>query len=163
MVGLLPLSTSSAGTSPRICDSIFNRCDLPEPKKPEIHAPFCSWFDGSLYASRNLARLRQISSVSTYSLTSSLRFFSSLALITPLMLRSMSLLNSSLKLMPFSPFICVPSSLNEYLQILPLVMLQLTGHSFKPLCFQLHAHLTQILRTIVIVSRQTVEQRHDRS
>ena len=91
------------------------------------------------------------------------KIFSSLALITPLMLRSMSLLNSSLKLMPFPPFICVPSSLNEYLQILPLAMLQLTGHSFKPLCFQLHAHLTQILRTIVIVSRQTVEQRHDRS
>ena len=108
MVGLLPLSTSSAGTSPRMCDSIFNRCDLPEPKKPEIHAPFCSWFDGSLYASRNLAKLRQISSVSTYSLTSSSRFFSSLALITPLILRSMSLLNSSLKLMPLSPFICVP-------------------------------------------------------
>ena len=108
MVGLLPLSTSSAGTSPKTCDSIFNKCDLPEPKKPEIHAPFCSWFDGSLYASRNLARFRQISSVSTYSLTSSLRFFSSLALITPLMLRSMSLLNNSLKLIALSPFICVP-------------------------------------------------------
>ena len=150
MVGFVPspLSTSCAGTFPRMWESIFSRCDLPDPKKPEIHAPFCSWFDGSLYESRNLSRFLRISSVSTYSLTSVSSSFSSLALITPLTLCSMSLLNSSLKLTPFCPLMIAFPPRKSVSRLL------LDGPSFPG------AHLAQASRTVVVVSWQTAEQRH---
>lgn len=77
-------------TSPSRYDIIFSMWDLPEPKNPEIHTPF-DWGRGAFHSSRIRSRPARISEVITYSSTSERMWADSSALITPSIVRLMSL------------------------------------------------------------------------
>ena len=81
----LPSTTRSS----RMTARILSRWDLPEPKKPLIHAPLPT-ASGSLYSSKNSSRCRSTSFVTTNSSSSLARYLSSSARTTGSIARKMS-------------------------------------------------------------------------